>query len=53
MFRRIYEPKNNKVQEGWRKLCNEELHDILFFTKYDRGDEIKEHTREIRNAKKM
>jgi hypothetical protein len=28
MLRRIFEPKRDEVTEGWRKLHNEELHNL-------------------------
>jgi hypothetical protein len=28
MLRRIYGPKRNEVTTGWRKLCDEELHNL-------------------------
>jgi hypothetical protein len=28
MLRRIFGPKRNGVTGGWRKLCNEELHNL-------------------------
>jgi hypothetical protein len=28
VVRRIFGPKREEVVGGWRKLCNEELHDI-------------------------
>jgi hypothetical protein len=34
-LRRIYEPKRDEVTGGWRKLHNEELHDLYSFAKYN------------------
>jgi hypothetical protein len=28
MLRKIFRPKRQKVQDGWSKLYNEELHDL-------------------------
>jgi hypothetical protein len=34
VFRRIFGPKRDEVKEGWRKLHNEELHNLLL-SKYN------------------
>jgi hypothetical protein len=34
VLRRLFGPKRDEVTGGWRKLHNEELHDILF-SKYN------------------
>jgi hypothetical protein len=34
--------KGNEVTRGWRKLHNEELHNILF-AKYKQNDQVKEN----------
>jgi hypothetical protein len=31
VLRRIFGPKRNEVTRGWRKLYNEELHDLYYF----------------------
>jgi hypothetical protein len=31
---RIFVPKREEVAGGWRRLHNEELHNLLLFTKY-------------------
>jgi hypothetical protein len=28
LLRRIFEPKRSEIRGGWRKLCNEELHNV-------------------------
>jgi hypothetical protein len=40
VLRRISGPKRDEVTGGWRKLHNEELHN-LFSNKYNLNDEIK------------
>jgi hypothetical protein len=40
VLRRIFGPKRNEVTGGWRKLYNEELHNLYSFTKYN--DQVKE-----------
>jgi hypothetical protein len=30
LLRRIFEPKRDEVMGGWRKLHNEELHDMYY-----------------------
>jgi hypothetical protein len=30
VLRRIFEPKREVLTGGWRKLCNEELHNLYF-----------------------
>jgi hypothetical protein len=38
--------EERKERKGWRKLPNEELHDLsLLFTKHYKGEEMKEHER--------
>jgi hypothetical protein len=44
VLRRIFRPKRDEVTAGWRKLHNEELHDVLFAAKYmsNWSDQVKE-----------
>jgi hypothetical protein len=35
VLRRIFRPKRNGVTGGWRKLHNEELHNLYCFAKYN------------------
>jgi hypothetical protein len=30
VLRRIFQPKRDEVTGGWRKFCNEELHNLYF-----------------------
>jgi len=30
VLRKICEPKRKEVTEGWKKLCNEEIHGLYF-----------------------
>jgi hypothetical protein len=39
---RIFGPKRNEVIEGWRKLYNEDLHN-LYVVKYSLNDQDKEN----------
>jgi len=41
VLRRIFGPKRDEVTGEWRKLHNEELHDLYSSTKYNSGDQIK------------
>jgi hypothetical protein len=43
VYRRIFGPKKDEVMGGWRKLHNEELHNLYPFTKYYQNDEVKEN----------
>jgi trans-2-enoyl-CoA reductase len=36
VLRRIFGPKREDVREVWRKVHNEEIHNLRFFTKYCR-----------------
>jgi hypothetical protein len=38
---RIFGPMRDEVTGGWRKLYNEELHN-LYFAKYNLNDQVKE-----------
>jgi hypothetical protein len=57
VLRRIFEPKREEMVRDWRRLHNEELHEVLRFIKYS-GDKInsmrwaghKACMRETRNA---
>ena len=43
-LRKIFRPKKEKLKGGWRRLLNEELHDLycsLLLTKYYWGDKIR------------
>ena len=40
VLRRILGPKREEVTGEWRKLHNDELHDLYFLTKYCSGDQI-------------
>jgi hypothetical protein len=44
VLRRIFGPKRDKVKEGWRKLHNEELHNLqaALFVKYNTNYQAKE-----------
>jgi len=39
VLRRIFGPNRDEVTGEWRKLHNEELYDLYYFTKYS-GDQI-------------
>jgi hypothetical protein len=41
MLRRMFGPKRDEVTGGLRKLCNEELHNLLF-AEYNSNDQVKE-----------
>jgi hypothetical protein len=34
MLSRVFGPKEEEVTGGWRKLHDEELHNVLLFTRY-------------------
>jgi hypothetical protein len=43
VLRRIFGPKRDEVTGGWRKLHNEELHNLyIFFFKCNWNDQVKE-----------
>jgi hypothetical protein len=42
VLRRIFGPKRDEVIGGRRKLHNEELHNFVFFAKYNQYDEARE-----------
>jgi hypothetical protein len=42
VLRRIFGPKREEVVGGWRRLRNEELHNLVRFIKYYLGDQVKE-----------
>jgi hypothetical protein len=48
VLRRIFWPKKEKVTRGWRKLNNEELHNL-----YSQFTMISERIRELRNSSKV
>jgi hypothetical protein len=39
---RIFGPKRDEVTGGWRKLQNEELHNLYKYNKYNYNGEVKE-----------
>jgi hypothetical protein len=39
VLRRIFGPKREEVAGGWRRLHNEELHDLTRLTEYYSGDQ--------------
>jgi hypothetical protein len=39
VLKRIFGPKRAEVTGGWRKLCNEELHNL--YSKYNKNDQVK------------
>ena len=43
VLRRILGPKREEVTGEWRKLHNDELHDLYFLTKYCSGDQIEKN----------
>jgi hypothetical protein len=43
MLKRIFGTKRDEVTGGWRKLHNEELHNLFFFTIYYLDDQFKEN----------
>jgi hypothetical protein len=45
VLRRIFGPKRDEVIASWRKLHNEELHNLYFFAKYnyEYNDKVKEN----------
>jgi hypothetical protein len=40
---RIFGPNRDKVTGEWRKLHNQELHDLVILTEHDSGYKIKEY----------
>jgi hypothetical protein len=42
LLRRIFGQKGDEILGGWRKLHNEELHNFVFFGKYNQNNKIKE-----------
>jgi hypothetical protein len=42
VLRKTFESKREDVTGGWRKLCDGELHNFVFSTKYYLGDGMKE-----------
>jgi len=43
VLRRIFGSKRDKVTGEWRKLHNEELNDMYYFTKYCSSNQIEEN----------
>jgi hypothetical protein len=39
---RMFGPKREEVVEGWRRLHNEELHNLYVLPNYINGDNVKE-----------
>jgi hypothetical protein len=35
VLRKIFDPKRDEVTRGWRKLRNEDLHNLVLFSKYN------------------
>jgi hypothetical protein len=42
VLRRIFGPKRDEVTGEWRKLHNEELHDLYSSPKYNRNNQVEE-----------
>jgi hypothetical protein len=41
-LRRIFGPKGDEVTGGWRKLHNEELHNLYSSSKYSKSKQVKQ-----------
>jgi hypothetical protein len=51
VLRRIFGPKRDEVTGGWGKLHNEELHNLVFFAKYNSNDQWRAFVNTVMNLR--